>query len=159
LISREKALPPLLGTYLAALIPGDVGGEIFDVDLPPGSVGGELVEAHAAFLEDQDRVVTAGGQRGLDGVLVRLSHMLGHNQQPLRGLADLHAARALPSAGIEVCAELTADSQIALDLAQPTGETARIGVCRLGLLQLDWWDVSVLFVEPGVVEPIDVVRR
>ena len=26
------------------------------------------------------------------------------------------------------------------------------------LFKLDWWDVSVLFVEPGVVEPVDVVQ-
>jgi hypothetical protein len=28
----------------------------------------------------------------------------------------------------------------------------------VGLLKLDWCDVSVLFVEPGVVEPVDVVQ-
>jgi hypothetical protein len=28
----------------------------------------------------------------------------------------------------------------------------------VGLLQLDEWDVAVVFVEPAVVEPVDVVQ-
>jgi hypothetical protein len=81
-------------------------------------------------------VVAIGGQCGLDGVLVRLFRVLGHNQQPLRRFADVHAARAFPSAGIEVCAELIADSQVALDLAAPARETARIGECRLHVVDV-----------------------
>ena len=51
-------------------------------------------------------------------------------QQPLRGLARFHAPGAFPSAGKEACAELTAEAQVALDLAEPAGQTAGIGECR-----------------------------
>src|SRR5262249_3258992 len=75
-------------------------------------------------------------QCGLDGVLVWLFRMFGHNQQPLRRIADFHAARAVPSAAIEVGAELAADAKVALDLSQPAGQTARIGECRPQVLHI-----------------------
>jgi hypothetical protein len=43
LIGREKFVPTRLD--VAALKPGEVGGKIFDVDLPPGAVVGELLRA------------------------------------------------------------------------------------------------------------------
>jgi len=45
----------------AALSPGEVGGEIFDMDLHPGPVGGEQVQGQAPFLDDQDGPVALGG--------------------------------------------------------------------------------------------------
>ena len=86
------------------------------MDLDSGSVRGEQLQRHSPFLPDQDGLGAVGGQRGLDGVLVRFVGVLCHNQQPPRGLACFHAARALPSAGEEVCAELTAEAQIAVDV-------------------------------------------
>ncbi len=63
---------------VAALTPGEVGGEIFDVDLDPGPVGGEQVHGHAPFFQDQDGVVAAGGQHDLDDLLVRPVQALDH---------------------------------------------------------------------------------
>jgi hypothetical protein len=37
-----------------AVTPGEVGGEIFDMNLHPGPEGGEQVQGHAPFLPDQD---------------------------------------------------------------------------------------------------------
>src|ERR1017187_1819877 len=51
-------------------------------------------------------------------------------QQPPRGLARFHAPGAFPSAGKKACAELTAQTEVALYLAHPAGETAGIGECR-----------------------------
>ena len=51
LIGRLEFLPPRFG--VAALPPGDMGGEVFDVDLYPGSVGSEQVHGHAPFFEDK----------------------------------------------------------------------------------------------------------
>ena len=109
-------------------MPGDVGGEVFDVDLDPGPVGGQQLQRHAPFLPDQHGLVAVGDERGFDGVLgrpVRLVRVPGQHQQPLRGLARFHASRAFPSAREEACAELTAEAQVALHLAEPAGETAR----------------------------------
>ena len=71
-----------------------------------------------------------GGQRGLDDVLVRLVRVLDAHQQPLRGLARFDAPGAFPSAGEKACAVFTAESQVALDLAVPAGQTRGIGECR-----------------------------
>src|SRR5713226_5462846 len=70
LIGREELLPPRL--RVAALTPGEVGGEIFGVDLPPNSVKGDLVKGQALDLDDQDGLVVVGGQLGLDGLVERL---------------------------------------------------------------------------------------
>jgi hypothetical protein len=51
-------------------------------------------------------------------------------QQPLRGLTRFHASGAFPSAGEKACVVLTAESQVALDLAVPAGQTRGIGECR-----------------------------
>jgi hypothetical protein len=77
-IGRKEFFPPHL--CVNALTPGEVGGEIFDMDLHPGPVGGEQVQGHAPFFPDQNRLVAVGGQRYLDGVLVwpiRLARVLG----------------------------------------------------------------------------------
>jgi AcrR family transcriptional regulator len=50
LIGRDQIVPPRLG--VAALTPGEVGGEIFGVDLPPGPVEGDRVQGHAPDLDD-----------------------------------------------------------------------------------------------------------
>ena len=128
LIGGEELAPPRVG--VAALTPGKVGGEIFDVDLHPAAVGGELVQGHAPFLPDQDGLVAVGGQRDLDDLLVRLARLHGQQQQPPRRLARFHAPGAFPSAGKKARAELTAEAEVALDLAHPAGKTAGIGECR-----------------------------
>jgi hypothetical protein len=69
LISRNEFCPPRLG--VAALTPGQVGGEIFGVDLPPGPIGGDPVQGHALDLDDQDGLAAVGGQRGLDNLVER----------------------------------------------------------------------------------------
>src|SRR6266496_4098242 len=81
-IGRLELVPPRVG--VAALTPGEVGGEIFDMDLDPRPVGGEQVQAmgqqqpprglagfHApgAFRsagEKAKAVLTAGAQVALD---------------------------------------------------------------------------------------------
>src|ERR1700729_121925 len=77
-LSRQpRPQPPRLA--VAALTPGDVGGEIFDMDLDPRPVGGEMVQRHAPFRENQDGLVAVGGQGGLDDMLVRRVRALGHH--------------------------------------------------------------------------------
>ena len=51
-------------------------------------------------------------------------------QQPPRGLARVHPPGAFRPAGKKAKAELTAQAQVALDLADPAGQTAGIGECR-----------------------------
>jgi hypothetical protein len=70
-IGRLELVPPHVG--VAALTPGEVGGEVFDMDLHPRPVGGEQVQGHAPFLDDQDGLVAIGGQRDLDDILVLLA--------------------------------------------------------------------------------------
>ena len=55
LIGRLELVPPRVA--VAALTPGEVGGEILDMDLHPRPVGGEQAQGHAPFLGDQDRLV------------------------------------------------------------------------------------------------------
>ena len=99
------------------------------MDLDPGPVAGQLVQGHAPFLPDQDGLVAVGRQRDLDDLLVRLVRFHGQHQQPPRGLARFHPPGAFPSAGEKTCAELTAEAEVALDLAEPAGQTRRIGEC------------------------------
>ena len=63
-------------------------------------------------------------------LLVRLAQVAWSQQQPPRGLARFHPPGAFPSAGKEACAELTAEAQVALYLADPAGEAAGIGERR-----------------------------
>jgi hypothetical protein len=70
-----------------------------------------------------------GGQRGLDGVLIRLAVVFGHHQQPA-GLARFHPPGTLPLAGKKACPELTAQAEVALELADPAGQAAGIGESR-----------------------------
>src|SRR6266700_3381924 len=51
-IGGLELLPPRVG--VASFPPGDVGGEVLDVDLSPGSIGSEQVHGHAPFFQDQD---------------------------------------------------------------------------------------------------------
>src|SRR6476620_956762 len=64
LIGGVEFLPP--GPRVAALTAGEVGGEIFDVDLVSCPVGGDLLQGQAAVLDDQDSLVAVGGERRLD---------------------------------------------------------------------------------------------
>ena len=128
MISRQEFAPPRVG--VAALTPGHVGGEIFDMDLDPGSVGGEMVHGHAPFFPDQHGVAAIGGQRDLDDMLARLARLLGQQQQPPRGLARFHPPGAFPSAGKKAGPELTAQAQVAFDLTEPPGETLWVGERR-----------------------------
>src|SRR5260221_1872231 len=137
LIGRDELVPPRLA--VAALTPGEVGGETFGVDLPSGPVEGDLVQGHAPDLDDQDGLAAVGGQRGLDGLvewlraatlppgLVRLP---GRHQQPPWGLARFDAPGAFQVSGFDVQAELSAGAEVALDLAVPAGQAAGIGECR-----------------------------
>src|SRR5690348_14183813 len=107
-----------------------MGGEVFDVDLYPGSVGSEKVHGHAAFFQDQDGVVAVGGQPGLDGMLIGLTVVFRHHQQMPGGLAYLYPPGTFPSAGEKACPELTAQAQVALELAEPASQTAWVGERR-----------------------------
>ena len=95
------------------------------MDLVPGSVLSEQVHGHAPQVQDQDSVVAVGGQRGLDGVLICLADVFSHHQQVPRGLARLHPPGAFPSVK-KACPELTAQAQVALELAEPAGQTAGV---------------------------------
>ena len=54
---------------VAALAPGQVGGEVLDVDLVPGAISGEILQWHPPLLDDEDGLVTVGGQRDLGDLL------------------------------------------------------------------------------------------
>jgi hypothetical protein len=97
--------------------------EIFDMDLHPRPVRGEQVRGHAPFLPDHHGLVAVGGQRDFDDLLVRLTRVFDHQQQPPWRLARFYAPGAFPSAGEEACAVLTAEAKVALDLAVPAGKT------------------------------------
>src|SRR6266487_4994412 len=126
LIGRDELGPSRLGG--AALTPGEVGGEVFGVDLPPGPVEGDLVLWHAPDLDDQDGVVAVGGKRGLEGLLERrhavalapgLVGLPGRHHQPARGLARYDAPGAFDVIGFDVGAELSAGAQVAFYLSVP----------------------------------------
>jgi hypothetical protein len=99
------------------------------MDLDPGPVGGEQVNGHAPLLPDQDGLVAVGGQGGLHEMVPRMARLRGHQQQPARRLARLHAPRARPAVK-EAGTELAAGVQVALDLAEPAGNAAGIGAGR-----------------------------
>src|SRR5262249_14219070 len=133
----DELAPPRLG--VAALTPGEVGGEIFGMDLPPGPVGGEHVQGHALYLDDQESLVAVGGQRGLDRRVERrhtlplpigLVRFPGRHKQPSRWLARFHAPGALDVSGFEVHAERSARAEVAFYLAVPAGQADGIGECR-----------------------------
>ena len=113
LIGGQELAPPRL--VVTALAPGEVGGEILNVNLHPGPVGGEQAQRHASFLDDQDGLAAIGGQLGLDDRLVRLTRLrvgVAHReQQPTRGLARVHAPCAFPRAG-DARVELAAEAQV-----------------------------------------------
>src|SRR4029077_10704735 len=67
LVEWDEFVPARLG--VAALTPGEIGGEILDVDLVPCSVEGDLVEGHALDLDGQESLVAVGGQRDLDDLV------------------------------------------------------------------------------------------
>ena len=117
-------MPPL--PRVAAFAAGEVGGEIFDVDLVSCPVCGYLLQGHAAVLDDQDGLDAVGGKRRLDDA-VRYVWGASQNLEPTWGLAHVHATRAFPSARKETCTELTTLTQITFHLAEPAGETAGIG--------------------------------
>jgi hypothetical protein len=79
LIGRQELAEPRAG--VAALTPGEVGGEVFDMDLDPRPVGGELVQGHAPFLPGQDGLIAVGGERDLDDMLALLARLHGQQQQ------------------------------------------------------------------------------
>jgi len=120
-----KLAPPCLS--VDALTAAKVGAEIFDMDLDSCPVRGDQVQGHAPLLPDQGRVVAVGGERDLDHSFSRSFGSLGQQQQPLRRLARHHSPGAFPAARKEACSELTAEMEVALDLAIPAGETRGIG--------------------------------
>src|SRR5580692_814586 len=136
LIGRDELIPPGLG--VAALTPGEAGGEILGVDLPSGPVEGDLVQRHAPDLDDQDDLAAVRGQRGLDGLVVRryplpaqvgLVRLPVRDQQPPRGVARFHAPGGVYVRGLDVQAELSAEAEVAFYLAVPAGQAARIDEC------------------------------
>ena len=122
LVGRVDSIPSCLGV-VAALTPGEVISEIFNVELHPGPVRGEHVQRHPPLLPDHDGLVAVGRQHGLDLPLVRLIRRFGAHQQPLRRVARLDATGAYPPAGKQVCAVLTAEAKVALDLELCARET------------------------------------
>jgi hypothetical protein len=99
------------------------------VDLYPGSVVSEQAHGHAPFFQDQDGVVAVSGERDLRGVLVHLADVPGHHQQVPWGLAHVDPPGAFPSVK-KACPELTAQPQVALELAKPARQAAGIGERR-----------------------------
>src|SRR5262245_2479371 len=127
LIEREQLAEP--GLRLAALATGQVRSEILDVNLHARAVCGDKLDRHSPLLPHEDGLVALGGQRGLDRMaeaLLRLVRILGQHQQPLRWVAALDAAGALPSAREEVRAELAAEAKVAFYLAEPAGKAPGI---------------------------------
>jgi hypothetical protein len=118
LVGGVDLLPPR--PRVAAFTAGEVGGEVFAVDLVSRPVGGDLLQGQTAVLDDQDSLVAVGGKCCLDGA-VWFVWGTGQNQQPLRGLAHFHATGAFTAAGKVACAELTALAQIVFYLAEPAG--------------------------------------
>ncbi len=69
LMRRDKLVPPRLG--VAALTPGEVGGEILGVDLPPGRGEGDLVQRRVRDLDLQLDLVAIDARLNLDGRVER----------------------------------------------------------------------------------------
>src|SRR5260370_2906373 len=137
LIAGDELEPPLLN--VGACTPGQVGGEIFGVDLPPCPVRGDRVQGHALDRDDQDGLAAVSSQRGLNGLSERrraatlsprLVRLPGCHQQPARGLARFHAPSTVPTFRLEVKMELSAGAEAAFYLAVPPRQSARIGNCR-----------------------------
>ena len=121
-IGRQELVPPRLG--VAALTPGQVGGEIFGVDLEPDPVEGDQVQGRAPGLDDQDGLVAVGGQRGLDDLGGRARPPPWSSPAAATGV--WHAStRPETFPALEVPAELSAEAQVALDLAVPAGQGGR----------------------------------
>jgi hypothetical protein len=76
------------------------------------------------LFQDQDGVIAVGGQRGLYDLLIGLAEVFGRYQQVPRGLAHVHLPGTFPSAGEKACPELTAQTQVTLELAKPASQTA-----------------------------------
>ena len=112
LIGRFELVEPRLA--VAALAPGNVCGEIFDVNLESSSVSPETIQSHAALLDHEDRMVAVADQGDLGAVLVRLIRVFRQNYEPPRGFARLYASRALPPACMDGCTEAAVASQVAL---------------------------------------------
>ena len=79
------------------------------------------------MLPDHDGLVAVGGQHDLRLLLIWLVRLRDVHEQPLRRLARFDAAGAFPSAGEEVCAVLTAEAKVTLDLAVPADQTRGVG--------------------------------
>src|ERR1700756_3705186 len=79
LIGGKKLVHPRAG--IAALTPGEVGGEVFDMDLGRRPVGGKLVQGQARLVEDQDGLVAVGGQRDLADIPAVLVRFLAYHYQ------------------------------------------------------------------------------
>ena len=125
LVGGEKLAHPRIG--VAALPPREVSAEIFNMDLDPRPVTGEVGHGHAPLLPDHSGLAAVGGQRDLDGLILRLVRFPVQHQQPPRGLAGFHPPCAFPSAGKNPLAILAARSQVSLNLAPPAGQTRGIG--------------------------------
>src|SRR5260370_10358637 len=104
LIAGDELEPPRLN--VGALTPGEVGGEIFGVDLPPCPVRGDRVQGHPLDRDDQDGLAAVSSQRCLNGLIERrraatlcprlLRPPVCHHP-PARPLPPLHAPRTVPT--------------------------------------------------------------
>ena len=72
-------LNTVIDQQVAAFTTGEVGGEIFDVDLIACPVRGDVLQGHAAVLDDQEGLVAVDGQCRLDDAF-RFVCGLGQNQ-------------------------------------------------------------------------------
>jgi hypothetical protein len=115
---------------IARLTTGDVSGEILDMELHPYPVGSDMLQWHVSFLYNQEGPVAVRRKCEFIDELVYLAHSLAPNEQPPRGLTRLHAPGAFPSGRDEFGAELSAETQIAFDFADPEGQSDGIGECR-----------------------------
>src|SRR5262249_55209360 len=124
LVRRDELRPADLG--VATLAAGDVRGEVFDVDLPPNPVERQLVQWQTVGLDDQDGLIAVGRQRGLKDRVELLRQFSRCHHQPLWRLAGFAPPRPFPTGSMDQQTEVSAKPEVTVDLAVPTGQTARI---------------------------------
>src|SRR5689334_19544792 len=99
-----------------------MGAEVLDVDLLSHAVRPEQVGRHGQVLIDDDRPVSVGRQRDLVDAFVSARLPRDRGESPRR-LALRDAAGAFPAAGEDARAEVTAGTEVSLDLAVPLAQS------------------------------------
>src|SRR6186997_2206731 len=97
------------------------------MDLHSGRVPSEVLQRQLTLVDDQQRLLAVRGEGYLEVLLARLVGVPGDDDEPMWRLARLDAAGALPAAGVDLRGVRSANSQVAVDLAEPVGQTRRIG--------------------------------